>query len=84
MYRARAHVADQGCPIAGKLMLQVEVPVENVGTLGIGINKPVPDLLGIGTHAGVNAIAQGGVRIRADDLKRISRGGVEPEFIRER
>src|SRR5260370_28511982 len=84
MSRARTYVADKGCPTLSDLLLDIEVPIQDHGTLGILLHESIPDPRRDEADVVINAAPQGGRFIRANDLERSGCGCIEPEFIGER
>src|ERR1700758_2219081 len=55
MNRARPDVADRHGEVLRKLPLDVEIPVENIGTLGLSVDKAVANVEGIKVDVRVDA-----------------------------
>ncbi len=100
MYRARAHITDDGRPSRSDLALDVKVPVQNQGTFRVLLNIPIPDSIWGKTNVVIDtgaqrysiaridgAVALGGGPsglILADDLERRSCGRIQAKLVGKR
>src|SRR5713101_7366100 len=78
---ARPHIAQEGGPGWHHLALDIEVPVQDRGALGVLVYVSVPDAVRVKTHVGVDAASETRIGIKTYNLIRSRCRRVEAELV---
>src|SRR4029077_14939329 len=84
MHRTRADITGDQRPAGAQLPLNIHIPVQHVGAMGILVNVTVSNAVRIEADVGIDSAAKHCVRVGADNLERRSGGSIQTELIGQR